>query len=199
MDDRLKAIREKADALGVPYHHRANADTIQIAVNAKLVEMQEKQLDITHPDREQFATNGNGEGPPPFEKPITELEWRKKEAAMDTKLAGALIRIRIQNMNPTKKDWNGEFISVGSAKLGTFKKFIPFNSGEPYHVPRIIYNEMKAKKCSQFYNVVDPRTRQKTRKSKQINEYVIEELDPLTPQELKELALKQAMAEGQGA
>ena len=196
MDKHLEEVRAKADALGIEYHHRANANTIQALVNAKIVEMQETSLDTTHPDREESVKGG----PPPYEPPLTEQEWRKSQATAESKLnlklAGSLVRCRIQNMNPTKKDWNGEFLSVGSAKLGTFKKFIPFNSGEPYHVPRIIYNEMKAKQCSQFYNEVDPRTRQKTRKSKLINEYVLEELDPLTPQELKDLALKQAMAEG---
>ena len=99
-------------------------------------------------------------------------------------------------MNPGKKEWHGEFISVGSAKLGTFKKFIPFGTGEPYHVPRIIYNELKAKQCSQFYTVKG-HGKQKVRKSKLINEYVIDELPPITIQELKDLALQQAMAKGQ--
>jgi hypothetical protein len=195
MDLKLKKIRERADALGVDYHHRANAKTIEAAINSRLITIQNEELGTSHPGMVELETTMNG-GPPPFEEPMSAAEFNKTRQFVENKLAGSLIRVRIQNMNAQKKEWPGEFLSVGSAKLGTHKKFIPFGGGEPYHVPRIIYNVMKDKKCSQFYNVVDPRTKHKTRKSKLINEYVLEELDPLTVQELKDLALKQAMAQG---
>lgn len=198
--EKLKKMRERADALGVKYHHRANANTIEAAINARLVEIDGKALYPKELDMEQKLNKITAPkvGPPAYEEPMTETEWNKIQASIANKLVGSLIRVRIQNMNAQKKEWPGEFISVGSAKLGTFKKFIPYGSAEPYHVPRIIYNELKAKQCSQFYTVPG-RGKQKVRKSRLINEYVIDELPPLTIQELKDLALQQAMAQGKEA
>lgn len=195
---KLTEMRERADALGVKYHHRANAQTIEAAINAFIVATEGSRLYPKESRMEQTLneiTAPSG-GPPPYEDPISEAEFNKTQAGIHAKLAGSLVRCRIQNMNPGKKDWPGEFVSVGSAKLGTFKKFIPFNSGEPYHVPRIIYNVLKDKECSQFYTAKNDKGN-KIRKSKLINEYVIEELPPLTVKELKDLALQQAMAKGQ--
>ena len=195
---KLTEMRERADALGLKYHHRANAKTIEAAINAHIVATEGAALYPKEAKMEQILneiTAPEG-GPPAYEEPISEADFNKTEAGIRAKLAGTLVRCRIQNMNTQKKDWPGEFVSVGSAKLGTFKKFIPFGSGEPYHVPRIIYNELKAKQCSQFYTVPG-RGKDKIRKSKLINEYVVEELPPLTTQELKDLALQQAMAQGQ--
>jgi hypothetical protein len=195
-EQRLKEMRQRADALGVPYHHRANADTIEAAINARIVELEGQQ----HPKEYEMETRLNDvtvAKPPEYEKPMTEGEFLKIRRDQDFKLAGALVRVRIQNMNQQKKEWRGEFISVGSAKLGTYKKFIPFTN-EPYHVPRIIYQELKDKKCSSFFNYTDDKGRV-TRKSKQINEYVVEKLPQLTTEELSDLRRKQALAKGQEA
>ena len=194
---KLTEMRERADVLGVKYHHRANAKTIEAAINAFIVTSEGSNLYPKEAKMEQILNEITAPlgGPPPYEEPMSEGEFNKTQAGIRGKLAGSLVRCRIQNMNSAKKDWPGEFVSVGSAKLGTFKKFIPFGSGEPYHIPRIIYNELKAKQCSQFYSTKNDKGH-KVRKSKLINEYVVEELDPLTRQELKDLALQQAMAQG---
>ena len=99
-------------------------------------------------------------------------------------------------MNPSKKEWPGEIVSVGSAKLGTFKKYIPFNSAEPYHIPKIIYDMLMDKKCTIFSSVTDERGNT-VRKGRLVNEYAIEILEPLTKEELSELARTQALKAGQ--
>ena len=106
------------------------------------------------------------------------------------------MRCRIQCMNPAKKDWPGEIFSVGSAKLGTFKKFVPFNNPEPYHIPQIIYDMLVEKKCTVFYTERDDRGN-KIRKGRLINEFAIEVLPPLTRDELSDLARQQALRAGQ--
>jgi hypothetical protein len=195
-EQRLKEVRQRADALGVKYHHRANADTIEAIVTARILELEGQD----NPDEYAAETRLNDitvAKPPEYEPPMAESEFMKLRREQDFRLAGALVRVRVQNMNPQKKEWRGEFISVGSAKLGTYKKFIPFTS-EPYHVPRIIYQELKDKKCSSFSNHTDDKGRV-IRKSKQIPEYVIETLPQLTPEELAELTRKQAMRQGKEA
>jgi hypothetical protein len=105
-----------------------------------------------------------------------------------------LIRCRVQCMNPNKREWPGEIISVGNAKIGTWKKYIPYNN-TPYHIPKIILDHMKESKCVSFVTARDAGGNE-TKKPTLIREYAIEELPPLTQQELKELAQQQAMRDG---
>ena len=131
-------------------------------------------------------------------QPMDQAEYRRKyqNAAVKRKEVSRLIRCRIQCMDPQKKEWPGEIVSVGSAKLGTFKKYIPFNSQEPYHIPKIIYDMLIEKKCTVFYTNTDSRGN-KVRQGRLVNAYAIEVLDPLTPEELSDLAKQQALQAGQ--
>lgn len=171
--------RELADTLNIKYHHNAKDETIQ-----KLIDSHQKEgvaADIL---------------PPNECAPMTPEEYRKKYMGDARKESGRLVRCRIQCMNPAKKDWPGEIFSVGSAKLGTFKKFVPFNSPEPYHIPRIIYDMLLEKKCTVFYTELDKRGN-KMRKGRLVNEFAIEVLKPLTNDELSALAQTQALRAGQ--
>ena len=109
--------------------------------------------------------------------------------------AEALIRIRVNCMNPNKRDWEGEMYTVSNAVVGTLKKYVPFNNDEGWHVPRMILNHMQEKECQIFYNKKDDRGN-KTRHGKLIKELAIEIYDPLTAKELHELAQRQAMRDG---
>jgi hypothetical protein len=189
----LQTLRAKADKLGVKYHHRAGPAKIQQAIDDFL----SGTTDKTEPEPEYVqvveANERKKEGVAII--PMTAEEYRKWEAGERRKMAGALVRVRVQCMNPMKKEWPGEILSVGSPKVGTFKKYIPFNN-EPYHVPKIILDMMKERQCSVFYNAPGPHGQQ-IRKSRLINEFAIEELPPLTQEEIKQLATKQAMARGE--
>jgi len=176
------AVREQANTLGIKYHHNASDETIQ-----KLIDS-------------QSTANELPEGVLPRDKcqPMDQETFSRKygRKGLDRKEVAQLIRCRIQCMNPAKKDWPGEIFSVGSAKLGTFKKFVPFNSPEPYHLPRIIYDMLVEKKCTVFHTVTDTRGN-KIRKGRLVNEFAIEVLPPLTKEELSDLARQQALKAGQ--
>ena len=130
-DEKLIQIRSQADSLGIDYHHRAGVEKIQKLIEAHLDNQDKTIIEAAVPDL-------------PKEKivPMTEEEFKAEQKKENKKNVGALIRCRVQCMNPEKKNWQGEILSVGSAKLGTFKKFVPFNSGEPFHIPKIIYDMM---------------------------------------------------------
>lgn len=106
-----------------------------------------------------------------------------------------LVRIRIINLDPKKKDLQGEIITVANEYIGTVKKFVPFGevTDNGYHVPNVIYKALKRRK---FLNI---RTR-KDRKG-QISveqnwaqEFAIEVLPPLTEEEIRQLATAQLAA-----
>lgn len=108
------------------------------------------------------------------------------------KEATKLIRVNITCMNPNKKDWPGEIISLGNSVVGMIKKYVPFNISGGYHLPYIIYTHLKDRQCQVFYTVVLPNG-QKTQRGKLINEFAIEVLPNLTPDEITELARTQAI------
>lgn len=190
--EKLENIKQQADAMGVKYHHRAGIEKIQFAINSHI----SKQENV-EPEESLEILPAEGLGLRKFtgKEFMTEAQYQEKQFNEIRRNAGRLVRCRIQNMNPNKKEYEGEIFSVGSAKIGTHKKFVPFNTGEPYHLPQIIFDALKEKKCSVFFNAVG-RNGQKTRKSRLINEFILETLTPLTQGEIKELARRQAMAAG---
>jgi len=193
----LEQARAEADRLGIKYHHRAKAETV-----LGLIASHDAQLEVEDTPAVTPASRVDSPGvliTDPLAQtvvPMTAEEYRVGRVANDKRKVASLIRCRIQCMNPAKKEWPGEIFSVGSAKLGTFKKFIPF-SQEPWHIPKIMYDMLMEKKCSVFHTSRDERGNQ-VRKSRLINEFAIEVLEPLTPLELSELGRQQALAAGQG-
>ena len=109
--------------------------------------------------------------------------------------ANELVRINVTCMNPAKKEWAGEIFTVGNNAVGTIKKFVPFNTEDGWHVPRMILQVMQARQCQIFYTEKQ-KNGVKVRKGKLIKEFGIEILPPLTEEELEELARRQAMASG---
>ena len=103
-----------------------------------------------------------------------------------------LIRIRLSCMNPAKKEWEGEIISVGNSVVGTVKKYIPFNADEGWHVPKMLYDYLVEKQCQVFTTIKDSRGNN-VRKGKLIKEFAIDVLPALTEGELKEMARRQAL------
>jgi hypothetical protein len=178
----LAEARSQADAMGIKYHHRAKASTINRLIAESAGHTAPKPV---APVREGGPRFGRG-------AVMTAAEYKDQEAKKRIRNAGALVRVQVTCMDPGKKNWDGEFISVGSAKMGTFKKFVPYN-GLPYHLPRAILDEMKTRKCTVFIN--EKRGGETFKKGKLIDKYSIQELPPLTSEELEELARQQKLAD----
>ena len=173
MPDELTSLKQRADLMGLSYHPSIGLEKLREKVNAALASQEE-----TKPE----------EGTP---EPLTETNEQKRRRLRDE--AAKLVRIRVTCMNPNKKEWEGEIITAGNAGVGTFKKYVPFNADEGWHVPNIIYQVLKGRECQVFHTVTGPRGN-KFRKGKLIKEFAIEVLPPLTEDELKDLAQRQAMA-----
>jgi hypothetical protein len=177
--DELAALKARADMMGVSYHPSIGLEKLRDKVNA--------------------AVNGEAEKPEtPVEQPKAagaqvETEGQKAKRLKDE--AHKLVRVRLTCMNPAKKEWPGEIISVGNAVVGSVSKYIPFNAEEGWHIPNIILQHLRERQCQVFHTVQDSRGN-KTRKGKLIREFAIEELEPLTQEELHDLAQRQAMAGG---
>ena len=166
--DELTALKARADMMGVKYHPSISLEKLKEKITA-------------HLNAEEVKT----EAAPEMDR-----------AALQ-RSASELVRIRVTCMNPAKKEWEGEIFTVGNSVVGTFKKYVPFNADEGWHVPRIIYEQLKERECQVFTTVRDARGNS-TRKGKLIKEFAIEVLPNLTEEEIKELAQRQAMAKSVG-
>lgn len=169
--DELTTLKARADLLGVKYHPSVGVDKLREKIEAKLAD--------TEPEESQ--------APAKAAESEREFRLRKKQEASE------LIRVNITCMNPAKKEWEGEIFTAGNSVVGTFKKFVPFNTEDGWHIPRVIYNQLLQRQCQVFFTTKDSRGNS-IRKGKLIKEFAIDVLPALTPAELKELAQRQAMA-----
>ena len=171
----LDSLRVRATQLGIEYRHNTGVTKLRNLVN--------KALTPEEDDEEEVVVTAK----------VAKAPLSKSQAiAAIRKEASKLVRIRITCMNPNKKNWEGEIFSVGSAKLGTFKKYVPFDAPDGWHVPNIIFDMIKERKCSVFYTSTAP-SGAKTRKSKLVPEFSVDVLSPLTPEEIRNLARQQAL------
>lgn len=167
----LDALKAKADQLGVSYHPSISASKLNTKIKAHLegVKPTDEAADAA---------------------PVVTLGQKRKKMKED---ALALVRVNITCMNPAKKDWDGEIFAVGNSTLGTVKKFVPFNTEDGYHIPRIMLDMLKERQC-QIFTTERAKGGINVRKSKLIKEFGIVELPPLTKEELANLAKIQAAA-----
>lgn len=164
--DELSALKARADLMGVKYHPSISLEKLRDKVNAAVT-----------PTEDEDAAAASSEP--------NRAELQRK--------ASELVRIRVTCMNPAKKEWEGEIFTVGNSAIGTFKKYVPFNADDGWHVPRVIYEQIIERQCQVFYSSKDNKGNG-IRKGKLIKEFAVEVLPALTAEELKELAQRQAMS-----
>lgn len=167
--DELASLKQRADLLGISYHPTIGVDKLREKVNAA----------VTKDTPAQTAAAA------------VESEGVYRQRCIDE--ATKLVRIRLTCMNPLKKEWDGEVLTVGNAVVGTLKKYIPFNADDGWHVPHMMYEELRDRQCQVFYTKTLPNG-EKVREGKLIKEFAIEVLPQLNKEELAELAQRQAMA-----
>jgi hypothetical protein len=177
--DELATLKARADMMGLTYHPSIGIAKLREKVTAAL---EADSKSAASEDSEASVAE-----PESTEETVSQRRARKRREANE------LIRIRLTCMNPAKKEWEGEIIAVGNSTVGTFKKYIPFNADDGWHVPRIIYEQLIQRQCQIFTSTQDSRGNS-IRKAKLIKEFAIEVLPPLTPEELEELARKQALS-----
>lgn len=171
MSTDMEQLKRKAQLLGIRYH----ANITEEKLREKVREAMKDSDEVTESSSESVSLT------------------KEQMIAEKRKAAGVLVRINAVCMNPNKKNWTGEYISAGNSQVGTFKKFVQFNTPDGWHVPQIILNVLQERKCQVFFNTTTA-SGKKIRKGKLIKEFSIEILPPLTEVELKDLATKQAMA-----
>lgn len=164
-EDELTSLKKRADVMGVKYHPNISVDKLKAKIQESLDE--------------------KSEAPEPSVKP------KVVSSKLNPHLE--LVRVRVTCMDQSKANQSGIIFTVGNSKVGTIKKYVPFDV--EWHIPRLMFETMKEAKTQLFFTVKDDKGNDIT-KSKSVNTYAIEVLPPLTEAELKDLAQRQAMANG---
>ena len=211
-------LLEEAKSLGLEFAKNAKTDNIRKAVEqARLEKIDEEareevglsEPEPTPPTEEEIRAQLQKE----FEEKLAQetakitanieanIAMKSEEAAQGNMSIGQaklkarreamkLVRVNVTCKDPLKQSWEGEIISAGNDVVGDVKKYIPFNTEDGYHIPQIILNALKEKTCTIF--VKKRINGQTVNQGKQVKAYNIEELPPLTVEELEELARDQA-------
>ncbi len=177
--DELATLKARADMLKIDYHPSIGLEKLRVKVAAAMAD-----------DPKDADKN-----PPAAALPVAAPEVESDHARLRRlkREAHELVRIRITNMNPSKKDWEGEIFTVGNSLIGTISKFVPFNSDEGWHVPRIMYEQLIARQC-QVFVTLKTKGGVSVRQGKLIKEFGIEVMPALTADEIHDLAQRQAMS-----
>lgn len=180
MPSELDVLKQRATLMNIKFSNNISVEKLREKIEAAQVKYE--------PEVKEAAVNPLGEKQ---EAGVKKMTLGQKIRAEQTRL----IRVRIQNLDPKKKDLPGEIITVANEYMGTVRKFVPFGevTDNGYHIPYCIYEFLKERK---FVNIT-------TRKGKnglpdiratEAREFSIEVLPPLTEAELAQLAQAQIAA-----
>lgn len=196
----LDLLKQRARMMNIEFSNNIGIDSLRARVDARI---DEDTASATHNDNDDDDTiDGNVPDPfsgseevaaAPVKKPVAAVKEKKMSLrAFMHKTQMKLVRCRITNMDPKKKDLHGEIFTVANSHLGTVRKFIPYGevSDNGYHIPYCILKQLQARR---FLSIRTPKDSKGQIQVKQswAKEFAIEILDPLTKDELHDLATAQ--------
>ena len=186
--DELMALKNRAELLGISHHPSIGVDALRKKVNNKL-------NGIAEPEQPDEPASAPAEPSQPIEREKTKAEKEADFRKSVVSEAMALVRCKIYNLNPQKRDLKGEIITVANKFIGKVTKFIPFGeeTEKGYHIPKVLYDDLVHR---QYQDIRSREVNGKTEVTRRMApEYNIVILEPLTAEELAELALKQEAAQ----
>ena len=196
---KLDLMKEHASRLNITFHPNIKEEKLQIKIDEFLASA-ETLPTVDTADEEAKAKKLNDDKLAKID--LTEkgvlTETLKENQIRRRREAQRLVRVRIACMNPNKKDWTGEILTVSNNLVGSLKKYIPFNNDEGWHIPYMMFLHLKEREC-QIFIKEKARNGMMIAKGKLIKEFNVELMEPLTSEELKALATRQAMAKGEAA
>lgn len=186
--DQLTMLKQRARMMGIPFSNNISIETLKAKIEAKMNGEVDPIQKADSLEEENLLQD-------PVNVPVKAETLRQRLHRENMRL----IRLRIVNLDPKKKDLPGEIFTVANEVLGTVRKYVPFGevTEDGYHVPYWIYKVMKSRK---FLNI---RTFKDRKNNNQIRveqswapEFALEVLPPLTQAEITKLAVAQAAAGG---
>lgn len=178
--DEMTILKQRATMMGIKFSNNIGLE----ALRKKVADAQEG---IT--EQEQAEVN-------PLATTPAAVQEDKLSMAQRIRLENTrLVRVRIQNLDPKKKDLPGEILTVANDYMGTVRKYVPYGEATDngYHIPYCLYKLLKSRK---FLHVSVKKGRNGKERVEQqwVREFAIEILPQLTEEELKQLGQAQLAA-----
>lgn len=184
----LDMLKERAKMMGVVFSNNIGVESLKKKIQDK--------MDGTGEDQGKPADEpeANPLGGDLDEKPLTKQQLRQKIVADAMKL----VRVRITNMDPKKKDLAGEIITVANEYIGNVKRYVPYGeeTEDGWHVPQCIFDQLQAKEYLQIRTIKDKRTGTFRTVTSFVKEFGLQVLPQLTKAELEKIAAAQAASAG---
>lgn len=186
--DELAMLKQRAKIMGITFSNNIGLEALRQKIEAKMAgdvdpDDATPAAPLVDPSASVARTNGKT---PTIRQYLMANEMK-------------LVRLRIANLDPKKKDMPGDFFTVANEHLGTVTKYVPFGEAtdDGYHVPHCIYKMLKAKKFLNIRTYTDKSNGNAIKvEQRWANEFALEVLPPLTQEELAKLAAAQAAAAG---
>lgn len=197
----LDSLKKRAELMGIKFHPSIGLDSLRDKINGAVASEgpveQEEELVSTMPS---LAAAVEAEQAPAAADPVAELPKPKAPETKDEKRnrlrreATKLVRIRITCMNPAKKKWGGDMFCVSNKNFGNIQRYVPFE--RDWHVEAVLLDMIRERQYLTFDSRKTKVSGIEVKEPRYVPEFAIAILDPLTPAQLKDLAQRQAMADG---
>ena len=190
--DELTLLKERAKVMGIPFSNNISLETLRKRVADKM-----EGKDEAPEAPEVNALTGDPEiaqamAAKPLDQKANAIALRKLMLAKQMRL----VRVRITNMDPKKKDLPGEIWTVANEYLGTVRKFVPYGeqTDDGFHIPYCLYRLLDSKRFLHIRDVKDRTTGIVRQDKVWAKEFSLDVLPTLTQGELDRLAAAQAAA-----
>ncbi len=185
--DELSLVKTRAKLMGVQFSNNIGLEPLK----AKIAEHQKGDAKKAELENAQAAFDEQEEAAAKAKRVNVKTKSMNLRAYLQ-KEKMRLVRLRITNLDPKKKDLPGEILTTGNEFLGTVRKFVPF--GEPtddgFHVPYCLYEMMRDRKFLSIKTRKD-RKGQLVVEQQWVREFALEVLPALTETELATLQTAQ--------
>lgn len=187
--DELALLKERAKQMGIPFSNNISLETLRKRIADKMEGKDEPEVNPLSGDVEIAAITT---APKKLDAKQNALALRKMMQRDQMKL----VRVRITNMDPKKKDLPGEIWTVSNEYLGNVRKMIPYGeqTDEGFHIPYCLFRLLQSKRFLHIRTVKDRVTGVERQEKQWVKEFSLDVLPDLTKEELARLAAAQAAA-----
>lgn len=187
--DELALLKQRAKIMGIAFSNNISLETLKERIRQK---MENESVQPSAADEDDQAEIPQAAPVQTQKTKKQSLRQRLYEENMK------LVRLRITNLDPKKRELPGEIFTIANEYLGTVRKFIPYGSATDngYHVPYCIYKALRKRQFVSISTRKKQGSDQTIVEQRLVAEFALEVLPPLTPKEIATLAASQAAAGG---
>ena len=187
--DELTLLKERAKQMGIPFSNNISLETLRKRIADKMEGKDEPEVNPLAGDSEIAAITA---APKKLDAKQNALALRKLMQREQMKM----VRVRITNMDPKKKDLPGEIWTVSNEYLGNVRKMIPYGeqTDDGFHIPYCLFRLLQSKRFLHIRTVKDRVTGLERQEKQWVKEFSLDVLPDLTKEELARLAATQAAA-----